>query len=334
MSGTSFYNLDPNDVLDAVELVGLEVTGHYLQLNSYENRVFEVSLEKQSSKNKNILQNQKNQGSVIVKVYRPGRWSKEAILEEHFFLQELILAEIPAIAPLEFEELPDKSILIYNGMMVAIFPKCSGRMPQEFTEFDYKKVGRTLALLHNVGQQKVARYRPTLSSQSYGYESLNLLQDWVAPEVSQRYFSSAEEILKVLSQRLNPKSFLRIHGDCHRGNLLMTDPKDGEKQFFLVDFDDFINGPVAQDFWMLFSGLKESQQELDWILTGYEDLRSFPLEQFELFQPLRGLRIIYYAAWIARRWEDPSFPKLFPNFLDYSYWAEEAEALEKIAWNL
>ncbi|MCB0392819.1 MAG: serine/threonine protein kinase [Bdellovibrionales bacterium] len=319
-STRAFYDLTPHQVMDAVDETGLTPTGEYIQLNSYENRVFEVKLE--------------NHPPVIVKLYRPGRWSRETILEEHFFLQELKEAQMPVIAPMEFKKLKDQTLFVHNHMYVTLFPKGLGRMPQELFKDDYIKIGRRLALLHNVGQQKVAKYRPSLKVDEFGYPALDVLVSWVAPEVRTRYFAAAETILEHLDDVLIEENFIRIHGDCHRGNLLQTDPKEGEKTFFFVDFDDFVNGPVAQDFWMLFSGHSESQQELEWLLSGYEELRHFPDEQLELFQPLRGLRIIHYAGWIARRWQDPSFPKLFPQFEDYSYWAEETEILEKIAWNL
>ena len=319
-STNTFYNLTPHQVMEAVETVGLFPTGEYIQLNSYENRVFEVKLE--------------NQPPVIVKVYRPGRWSRQSILEEHFFLQELQEATMPVIAPMVFKTLADQSLFVHNHMLVALFPKGLGRMPQELFKEDYLKIGRRLALLHNVGQQRVAKNRPSLNVEEFGHPALDILDGWVAPEVYDRYFAAAEHILQHLYEVLPSQNFIRIHGDCHRGNLLQTDPKNGEKAFFFVDFDDFVNGPVAQDFWMLFSGYEESQQELEWLLSGYEELRHFPDEQLQLFQPLRGLRIIHYAAWIARRWEDPSFPQIFPQFKDYSYWAEETEALEKIAWSL
>ena len=330
----SFYNLTPHQVMEAVEFTGLEPTGEYIQLNSYENRVFEVKLETHSESYNRHRKQLGIANSVIVKAYRPGRWSREAILEEHFFLQGLFLAGLPVIAPLSFEEFPDQTLLNYEQMYFVFFPKARGRIPQELFAEDYRKIGRSLALLHNVGEQQKAQYRLTLNTQTFGYEVLDLLEYWIAPEFRIRYMQAAKPILAYLDEVLEPNSFIRIHGDCHRGNLLQTDPTEGHKSFFFVDFDDFINGPTAQDFWMLFSGLEESEQELDWLLSGYEDLRVFPDKQLQLFQPLRGLRIIYYAGWIARRWQDPSFPKLFPQFKDYTYWAEETETLEKIAWNL
>ncbi len=320
--------------MEALEEMGLKATGQYLQLNSYENRVFEVELEADTPSTRKLYSQLGGQNRLIVKLYRPGRWSRSAILEEHLFLDELCKSGLRAIAPIEFPILPDRTLHCHNAIYLCAFPKGMGRMPQELFKEDYIKIGKSLALLHNIGQQHGVKYRPSLNTELFGYSNLDLLETWVSPEVYKRYFSAAEDILAYLDDHLDESSFIRIHGDCHRGNLLLSDPRHGEKQFFFVDFDDFISGPVAQDFWMLFSSLEQQEQELEWLLAGYDELRRFPTEQIQLFQALRGLRIIHYAAWIARRWKDPSFPKLFPNFLDYSYWAEEAEALEKIAWNL
>jgi Ser/Thr protein kinase RdoA (MazF antagonist) len=328
-----FYKLTPHDVMEALEQMGLSVTGQYIQLNSYENRVFEVTLE-DTPRHPDIAKQIGNQNKVIVKLYRPGKWSRDALLEEHSFLKELQTEGLKVIAPIEFENLHDPTLHNHNSIYVSVFPKGLGRMPQELFEEDYKNIGKSLAQLHNVGQKRMAKFRPNLTVSEFGYKSLDLLEDWVSPEVYTRYFDAAEAILDHLEEALYEVPLLRIHGDCHRGNILLSDPKIGDKTYFFVDFDDFINGPVAQDFWMLFSNATDYGSELDFLLSGYEQLRHFPDEQLELFQPLRGLRILHYAAWIAKRWLDPSFPQLFPNFKEYSYWAEEAEALEKIAWTL
>ncbi|MGE0763542.1 MAG: serine/threonine protein kinase [Bdellovibrionales bacterium] len=317
-----FYNLTPDLVMAGVEAAGFHPTGEYLQLNSYENRVFDVRLEKGSERER-----------IIVKFYRPQRWSRAAILEEHFFLEELNLSGIPAIAPLPQKN--RETLSVFMGLHMAAFPKFLGRMPQELSLDDLKKIGRLLARLHNVGEQKPARHRPRLDVENFGWPALEILADFVAPEMWDRYEQAAIQILQYLEDVLPQEKVLRIHGDCHRGNLLQQDNREGEQGFFLVDFDDFCNGPVAQDFWMLFSGDKESlAEERDALLGGYEELRHFPSQQEKLFMPLRGLRIIHYAAWIARRWNDPTFPLIFPDYQNYTYWAEETEALERIAWSL
>jgi Ser/Thr protein kinase RdoA (MazF antagonist) len=188
-----------------------------------------------------------------------------------------------------------------------------------------------MAQVHNIGARKKAPNRPVLDTSYYGgWETLDNLQDWVTPELRGRYNAAAEDILYAIDDNFDPSEFIRIHGDCHKGNLL-----NNGTQFFLVDFDDFVNGPVVQDFWMLLSGDQETfGEEKDLIISGYEELREFPDHQWSWIPMLRGLRIISYAGWIAKRWVDPSFPRIFPEFNTYRYWAEEVEALEKIAWSI
>lgn len=318
----SFYSLDPENVLLAAEEIGLLPNGEFTQLNSYENRVFDVKLEEPI----NDLSDNKN---VIVKFYRPQRWSKEAILEEHEFLFDLKKEGVPAVAPLVFEN--NQTILEWDGLYASFFPKIMARMPQEFFAGDLKKIGRLMAQVHNVGAKKTAPHRPILDAHYFGgWDSLDILQDRIAPELRQRYNIAAEDILYAIEDQVDPSEFIRIHGDCHKGNILQNN-----SGYFLVDFDDFSNGPVIQDFWMLLSGDDSfSQNEREEIIDGYEELREFPHHQWDWVPLYRGLRIIYYAGWIARRWEDPSFPRLFPQYNSYSYWAEEVEALEKIAWKI
>jgi len=317
----SFYDLQVHQIFDVAESCGYVPTGEYFQLNSYENRVFDLFLEGASQKH------------IIVKIYRPQRWSHEAIIEEHNFLWELKSQGIPAIAPIRLKN--GSTVITHQGMHFSFFPKAVGRMPQEFTSEDLRTVGVQLARLHNIGEEQRAHHRPDLSVEHFGWKALDILESWVSPEVVDRYFPAAEKILDYLEHELNPATYLRIHGDCHRGNILQTDPKEGKKEIFFVDFDDFINGPPVQDFWMLLSGsLNESGSEIDHILDGYCQLRTFDRRTLDWIPALRGLRVIHYGSWIAKRWDDPSFPKIFPDFKNYIYWAEEVEALEKIAWSL
>ncbi len=312
---SNFYQLTPDFILNSLEELNLVLTGEMTQLNSYENRVFDIKLEDP------LLENDR----IIAKYYRPDRWSEKAILEEHSFLYDLKKEGVHVVAPLQMN---NTTLFQKDNILFSLFPKFKGRMPQEFLNDDLKKVGRTLARLHNVGAQKQFEFRPHHSVEVYGHESLDILEDWVAPEVSGRYFDAADVILKFLEDRLPNYKTLRIHGDCHKGNLL-----NNGQEFFFVDFDDCVTGIEAQDFWMLLD--KDNiEAELSEILSGYEELRDFDSSQMELFEPLRGLRIIYYARWIATRWTDPSFPKLFPNFETYPYWAQEVEQLERIAWKL
>lgn len=316
-----FFSLSPDVVLSAIETHGYLTTGEMYQLNSYENRVFNIRLEPS-------LQQPMEQ--LIAKFYRPGRWTLQALREEHDFLFELKDADIEVIAPLHFPN--GSSVATLPGPIhYSLFPKSLGRMPQEFLGNDLERVGRLLARLHNCGSQKDFQHRPTMGTPSHqGWQALAILEKWVSPELWRRYQNACEQILDTLDDLLPETSFLRLHGDCHRGNILSND-----KNFFFVDFDDCINGPAVQDFWMLLPGTPEDSPA-DWkmFLHGYEQLRDFDDFELNLITPLRGLRIFSYAAWIASRWKDPSFPKLFPQFNSYLSWVEEVESLEKIAWSL
>lgn len=308
-------------VLQATEEAGFNPTGEFTQLNSYENRVFDIQLEKGD-----------NHSRVVAKFYRPGRWSQEALSEEHSFLTELVQEGISAVAPLELRN--KKTLLEFQDMWVAFFPKFMGKMPDELLEQDLYQVGRRLAALHNVGGKKRFRARPTLGEEPFSlWDHLDLLAPIVSPELWPRYENAAIQIAEWWDAHKTELRFLRIHGDCHRGNLLYT-PKPGvQKDFFFVDFDDCMMGPAVQDFWMLFAEM-DSPTEKEIILSGYEELRTFDPHEWSYLRALRGLRIVSYAAWIRRRWEDPSFQRIFPDYASYTYWAEETEALEAIAWGL
>jgi Ser/Thr protein kinase RdoA (MazF antagonist) len=328
-SKTSFYQLDPDLVLAATEEAGFQPTGEFSQLNSYENRVFDIKLEPGQ-----------DQARVIAKFYRPGRWSEQALQEEHDFLFDLDREGIPVVAPLLLQK-NKKSLLEVDGMFVTFFPKCIGRMPDELLKNDLYQVGRRLAQIHNIGARRPFKHRAVIGEFPYTPEdNLDFLSRWVAPELWPRYRQACEQIIDFLDDELDSKSFIRIHGDCHRGNLLsrpvINDQGNAQNEFFFVDFDDSAMGPEVQDFWMLLTGAdgsEESDEERDLILSGYEELREFPDHQWGLIPGLRGLRIFNYAAWIARRWEDPSFHRIFTEFNTYTYWAEETEALERIAWS-
>jgi Ser/Thr protein kinase RdoA (MazF antagonist) len=324
----SFFNLQPDRILKFIETAGFRTTAELLQLNSYENRVFDIGIESATS---DFLQlhSLSHSSKVIAKFYRPKRWTYESILEEHAFLLELQQDGIPAVAPLFLNN--NSTLLNCQEMYLALFPKVLGRMPQEFLKNELKQVGRRLAQIHNVGAKYKALHRPTMGSGYYGgWKTLEFLFDWVSPELWERYDAAAQHILNCVDDSIiNTKRFSRIHGDCHKGNLLHNGT-----EFFFVDFDDFCTGPAVQDFWMLISSDEESLYERDEILSGYEELRTFDEKEWDLIPLLKGLRLIGYSGWIAQRWSDPSFPKLFPEFNTYKYWAEETESLEKIAWQI
>jgi len=304
---TSFYGLEPEIILEAIESLKLRPTGEMRQLNSYENRVFEILLEDGERK--------------VIKFYRPGRWSADTLREEHSFLWELRESEVPVVAPDKFA---GETLHQHAGLLYTVFPKAYGRMPDEILRNETQSVGRLLAQLHMVGAEKEFRHRPMLGFSPYTPENvLYELKRHVSVELWPRYEDAALELIERIEDEIDPSTYQRIHGDFHRGNLLAN--KD---QFLLVDFDDCMTGPIIQDFWMILQSLEPEEKEL--FVRGYEDLREFPDEQLEWIPLLRGLRILTYAGWIARRWDDPSFPKIFPEFGTYVYWAEETEALEAI----
>lgn len=319
-----FYQLTPDFVLAAVERCGWPTTGEYLQLNSYENRVFSLRLEDPEVEGQ----------QVIAKFYRPGRWSEASIREEHQFLLELEAQGVAVIAPLK--QADGDTLSLHQGLWCTVFPKARGRMPQEFTADDLTRLGRVLARLHNVAGLRPSSARPILDAENMGWPALEILRPLISPELHDRYVNAAEEILDYLDLELvASRHFQRIHGDCHRGNVLQTDEAGRPREFFLIDFDDFGMGPVVQDFWMLFRHDEEDfGEELDAFLGGYTELREFNEADLDLMEPLRGLRIIHYAAWIARRWHDPSFPAIFPQFATDGYWLDEIRALEKVVTNL
>lgn len=307
---TSFYGLEPEIILEAIESLNLQPTGELRQLNSYENRVFEVLLENGDRK--------------VVKFYRPLRWNSDTIQEEHDFLWELFDAEVPVVPPDRFS---GHTLHQHAGLLYTVFPKAYGRMPDEILPRETESVGRLLAQMHMIGAEKEFVSRPELGFSPYTPEEVLFdLQRHVSVELWPRYRDAAEELIERFESEIDPSCFQRIHGDFHRGNLLAN--KDG---FLLVDFDDCMQGPIIQDFWMILQSLTADEKET--LVRGYEDLRDFPDEQLQWLPILRGLRILNYAGWIARRWEDPSFPKIFPDFGTYTYWAEETEAIEAILRN-
>lgn len=300
-------------ILATAEKNGFLVTGELIQLNSYENRVFDIRLEDKTS--------------IIAKFYRPNRWSKETLLDEHSFIRELKAESIEVAGTLKLAN--GSSVDMVDNIYFTFFEKVRGRMIQELQEAHFKKLGRWLARLHNVGSLKVAEHRAYLGPENDSkWLQLEKMLTKVSPEVAGRYEEAAVKIFEELDARLPDFDFIRLHGDLHRGNIL----EDSNSEFVMVDFDDMINGPAVQDFWMLMPNSATDSPEFNCLIDAYSELREFPHEQLELIPLLRGYRIITYAMWIMNRWTDPSFPRLFPDYGTYSYWAEETENLEKISY--
>lgn len=317
-----FYNLTPDRILDAVEQsTGLRCTGRSFALNSMENRVYELEIELDEKPSV------PSDRFVIAKFYRPGRWSREQILEEHDFLLELAEAEIPVIAPLRFTDgetlhsMPDVSI------WYAVFPKCGGRSPDELQGDDLAQVGRLLARIHRVGQSKPAPNRIALTPDTYGLSSLKFLTDakLLPADIAARYRSTVESICQISAPLFARAKMHRIHGDCHMGNLL-----HGRGGFFFVDFDDMVTGPAVQDFWLLIAGRDDDATlRLNTLLDAYESFCDFDRSTLQLIEPLRALRFVHFSAWIGKRWQDPAFPRAFPDYGSSRYWHEQLRDLEE-----
>ena len=311
-SAHPYENLTPDCILDALEDVGFKPSGSLLALNSYENRVYQVSLEDGSF--------------VIAKFYRPERWSDAAILEEHAFSYELKQQEIPIVTPLT---LNDKSLFEFNHFRFAVFPRQGGRTPELEQPETLKQLGRCLGRLHAVGASQRFTDRPTITVQNFGFDSLNYLleNDFVSPEVRTNYQSAAEEALQLVEQRVEailPRN-IRLHGDCHPGNLLWRDDAP-----HFVDLDDCRMGPAVQDLWMLLSGSTDEMSiQFRHILEGYETFFEFDVSELALIESLRTLRLLHYSAWLARRWDDPAFPQHFPWFDSPCYWEEQMITLRE-----
>ncbi len=317
MNATLAYAaLGPDNVLDALDSVGQRGDGRLIALNSYENRVYQIWIE--------------DAAPVIAKFYRPERWSDDAILEEHRFTQDLAQREIPVIAPLTLQ---GTTLHTHAGFRFAVYPKAGGRMP-EFDQPDTLEwMGRFLARIHAVGTTEPYRYRPTLDIASFGEASVaTILEgDWLPADLGEVWRGVAEQALAGVRHcyaRAGDVAHLRLHGDCHAGNVLWTD--DGPH---FVDFDDSRMGPAVQDLWMLLSGDRASMtRQLSDVLAGYEDFMEFDRRELHLVEALRTLRLLHHSAWLARRWQDPAFPAAFPWFGTQHYWQDRIlELREQIA---
>lgn len=319
-----FYELTPNLILDSVEKIGVRCTGRMLALNSIENRVFEVEIEVDEDKI-----NSPSDRFLVAKFYRPGRWSADQITEEHQFLLDLKKTDIAVIPPLLLKNKKTVEVCSKAEIFFAIFPKMGGRMLQELSDEQYQWIGRLIARMHQTGESKKARFRNKLSPQTYGLNNLNFLKslstDIFPKEISTAYSDIVNNILNLIAPFFENIKLERIHGDCHLGNILWGN--DGP---VLVDFDDMVIGPPVQDLWLLLpKRVKQCRRELDLLLSGYEQMKNFDRSTLCLIEPLRTLRLINYASWIARRWEDPSFKRIFPSFGTVGYWNDQIVTLQE-----
>jgi Ser/Thr protein kinase RdoA (MazF antagonist) len=301
-----YAGLGPDAVLNALESVGLRCDGRLSALNSYENRVYQVGIE--------------DSPPIVAKFYRPERWSDAAIREEHAFVADLAQAEIPAVPALV---LAGSSLNSHGGFRFAVFPRQGGRAPELDAPGVREWLGRFLGRMHAVGRRVPFRHRPALDIASFGEEPRDYLlgHDFIPEDLLPAWESVVDQALDGVGaafDRAGPVQSLRLHGDCHLGNVLWTDTGP-----HFVDFDDARSGPAIQDLWMLLSGEREQMiQQLGQLLDGYEQFSDFDRRELHLLEALRTLRLIHYSGWIARRWHDPAFPAAFPWFNTQRYWQD------------
>jgi len=318
-----FFQLTPEKVLESVESLGVRCTGRVLALNSLENRVYEVELDVDLPRDAGRWDAYR-----VIKFYRPGRWTREQILEEHQFLKQCAAVEIPVVEPLDLPHGGTVGEVGDSGIFYAIFPKVGGRILDEMSDSELRQIGRLLARLHNVGVSGSFRHRITLNADTYGHANLAYLKDnkLLPQSVEGYYLGIAERIIRTSQPWFHETKIQRIHGDCHIGNILWH-----SKGCYIVDFDDSLEGPCVQDLWLLTPGRDEAaHKQRRSILEGYEMMRPFDHSSLRLIEPLRALRMIHFTTWIAKRYEDPAFKQIFVDYGSERYWREQLIALQEV----
>lgn len=321
-STASFYQLSTDHVLDSVEKAlgrterDIRATGSILALNSLENRVYQIDFE--------------DGFKAVAKFYRPDRWSYQQIEEEHTFLNRLLEVEIPVVAPLKMPGRNNATVDTSSlNIHFAVFPLVKGRLLDELTSTHLQTLGRYLARIHRVGALSKKTLRPRLDVENYGRKPLEYLlasSFFETDAVRQQYRHSVEKLLQHIEPLFSGIKYIQVHGDCHLGNTLWQN----ESPFFL-DFDDLCMAPAVQDIWMIVRGRdSQSNKDRETLISAYEQMNEFNRKELGLIEALRGLRIVHYSAWIAKRWDDPAFSLAFPSFGKSSYWQEEMSELQKI----
>lgn len=312
----TYQDLTPDRLLDAVESVGFRCDGRLLALNSFENRVYQIGIEESEQ--------------VVAKFYRAGRWTDEAILEDHAFTIELAEREIPVVAPLA--DAHGSTLHHFEGFRFALYPRRPGRAPELDHPDTLKWMGRFIARIHAVGAITPFVHRPVLDIESFGVEPSQFLlaNQFIPPDLEPAYRSIVEDVLqrvRAAFARAGNIENIRLHCDCHPGNILWT-----ESGPHFVDFDDCRMGPALQDIWMLLSGDRISQNaQLLHVMEGYKEFCDFNPAELHVLEALRTLRMIHYSGWLARRWEDPAFPVAFPWFNTQHYWQDQILGLREQA---
>lgn len=306
----NFDALTPDFMWYALESIGIRAESGFLALNSYENRVYQFTDEERQR--------------YVVKFYRPERWSLEQIQEEHDFTLELIESEIPVAPPTIIN---GQTLHQYQGYLFALFASVGGRQFEVDNLEQLEGVGRFLGRIHKVGSKQVFQHRPTIGLEEYVYQPRKLLEQsqFIPMHLENAFFNDLDLLIKSLENHWDDStSLIRLHGDCHPGNILW---RDGP---MFVDLDDSRNGPAIQDLWMLLNGERADKlMQLDILLEAYQEFNDFNSNQLKLIEPLRGLRMVHYMAWLAKRWQDPAFPLAFPWFNDPKYWESQVLAFKE-----
>lgn len=311
MGLSDFSNLTPNLVLELVEqATQRHCTNLCRPLTSYINRVYETEME--------------DGDWIVIKFYRPGRWSLTALQDEHDFVSELVEAEIPVVAPIQ--DMDGNTLHCQHGMYYTIFPKRGGRALDEPSEAQWLEVGRLIARVHSIGADHSAKSRIQMSPAHSTEDQIVYLLDhhFENDGIRRSFEQTVDDILDLIEPLFDEASLLRIHGDCHKNNILCRP----DEPLTLIDFDDMAEGPAVQDFWMLLPGhLKDSQRELNLFLEGYETFRPFNRATLRLIEPLRFMRMIHYLAWCARQKDDGGFARLSPDWGSDAFWRQEIQDL-------
>jgi len=316
----SFYQLTPEQVLKAIESLGFACNGYQLGLNSYENRVYQVGLDDGSF--------------VVAKFYRPKRWSDQAILEEHVFTLELEALDIPVVPPLLVQK---HTLHHFEGYHFALYPLRAGRAPDLENEEHLQQLGRFIGRIHALGAEKAFVHRPALNVHTFGDTAYDYLLDhkFIPPELEQAYEPLVEGLLDKIEsvfEDVQP-NYLRLQGDAHPGNILWKTGLQGASgNPYILDFDDARMGPAVQDLWMFLSGDRATMESsLNHLLKAYSEFYTFQTSELRLIEPLRTLRMLHHAAWLAKRWDDPVFKHAFPWFNTQTYWQEHILTLKEQA---
>jgi Ser/Thr protein kinase RdoA (MazF antagonist) len=300
----SFHTLSPDRILDGLASMGISVDSGLTPLNSYENRVYQFYDEQRTR--------------YIAKFYRPHRWTKMQILEEHQFTQQLLNAEIPVVAPLVFN---DRTLHEYQGYFFALFPSVGGRQYEVDNIEQMELAGMRLGQIHQIGAKETFLYRPTIGLEEYLYKPQDTLLSYryLPSKIHIELKATLTQLIKTVEQHWhNDWQAIRLHADCHAGNILCHD------NVMFVDFDDSRNGPAIQDLWMLLHGDRQEQRlQLDTLIEMYESFYHFDKEQLKLIEPLRAMRMVHHLAWIITRWQDPAFPIAFPWITDLDFWQQQ-----------